>query len=202
MEKTCIQCGVILCEKNWFICGKYIVKKCKSCSTKTKSCDYNYNSLELNLFANRMSRNINTRLRNFKKTGRGKRKARLEGRPCVQCGVIICNKNWVLNYFKDKIAYILSKCKACHSNSNSCNYNYESSELQALSKKMLRIITSKLHYTKNITDPNFVKYRRQYSLDYADKNKQRLYEKTRLKNMFRSGRYASSNISRFKEQES
>lgn len=115
---------------------------------------------------------------------------------CKQCGVIICNKNWVLTHSKNKIVYILFKCKTCHNNCNSCNYTYESSELQTLSKKMFTIIKSRLFYIKSILNPDFVKHKRQYSLDYTNKNKQFISEKNKIKRDYLTDRYIKFLFSR------
>lgn len=61
---------------------------------------------------------------------------------CKQCGVILCDKNYSHKNAKE----VRNKCKSCYNNRISCLYNYDTIELQKLSKKRCEVITNKFYY--------------------------------------------------------
>jgi hypothetical protein len=153
MEKTCIQCGIILCDKNWILCSKahinslqYTANKCKSCQHNANVCRYTYNIPQLKLLAKKSSISINNRLRTLKKNG-GRIRLNYFGNSCEKCGVILCTKNSILDESKK---YISRACKACKNNRKLCNYNYDCPKLQIISKKIGRNIEKQLRYYKDV----------------------------------------------------
>jgi phosphomevalonate kinase len=102
---------------------------------------------------------------------------------CNKCGVTLCDKNVLFGYYNNN-KYFLSICKACKNNRKLCNYNYECSELQKLSKKRTKYIDAKLIASKDVTYKirRLITYRKshnknkesrnKYSLDYFNKNKE------------------------------
>ena len=102
---------------------------------------------------------------------------------CKQCGVTLCDRNVLFGYYNNN-KYFLSICKACKNNRKLCNYNYECSELQILSKKRTKHIDEKLRFSKDVTckTRRLIAYkkfhnenkenRNKYSLDYFNKNKE------------------------------
>lgn len=68
---------------------------------------------------------------------------------CIQCGVTLCDKNWL----KPK-KVVLSKCKACSKKAKSCTYKYDTIELQKLSLEVNKFINVKIarkNYIKKVS---------------------------------------------------
>lgn len=90
---------------------------------------------------------------------------------CNQCGVTLCDRNWVINH---RSKNVLNKCLHCAHKRKGCRYIYYSLELKLLAKENAEKIHSRLQY---ILDP--VKARkasRKYRSKNLDNCKQRCRE--------------------------
>lgn len=87
---------------------------------------------------------------------------------CKQCGVTLCDKNWM---FQDiRKVNIYNRCKNCRNNTNYCHYKYESFELQKLVKKRAKAITARLCYIENVLKNSSIKRRKSYILGHPNKD--------------------------------
>jgi len=64
---------------------------------------------------------------------------------CNKCGVVLCDKNYCYRNKKE----IKNRCKSCDDNATFCRYNYNTIELQQLSKKRSEVISNKIYRKTN-----------------------------------------------------
>jgi hypothetical protein len=85
---------------------------------------------------------------------------------CKQCGIILCDKNWII---RKKL--ILNKCKTCINKAKSCEYKYDTIELEKLSSEVntkitIRIDRKKHHKIKSLKRKEKREKKENYYIEY------------------------------------